>query len=67
MAGKREKPAPPTTVDVVTLGDAWLERAISEGLIQPIADARQCRWWVSAVQWRFLFSAGWVVGGGGQG
>lgn len=43
----------PTTVDAVTLGDAWLQRAISEGLIQPIPDARQYRWWVSAGQhWR---------------
>lgn len=38
----------PTSVDAVTLGDTWLQRAIAEGLIQPIPDARQYRWWVSA-------------------
>ena len=37
----------PTSVDAVTLGDAWLQRAIAEGLIQPIPGARQYRWWVS--------------------
>ncbi|KAL4427736.1 hypothetical protein ABPG75_001825 [Micractinium tetrahymenae] len=35
----------PTTVDAVTLGDTWLQRAIAAGLIQPIPDARRYRWW----------------------
>ncbi len=43
----RSKSSQPTTVDVVTLGDVWLERSIREGLLQPIADAREYRWWVS--------------------
>lgn len=37
----------PTTVDAVTLGDAWLQGAIAEGLLQPIPNAREYRWWVS--------------------
>lgn len=41
----------PTTVDAVTLGDAWLQRAIAEGLIQPIPNAREYRWWVSVRGW----------------
>ncbi|KAI8106845.1 hypothetical protein M9434_001499 [Picochlorum sp. BPE23] len=35
----------PTTVDAVTVGDAWLERAVMEGRIQPIEDPEQYRYW----------------------
>ena len=34
-------------MDAVTLGDAWLQQAIARGLLQPIPNARQQRWWVS--------------------
>ena len=34
-----------TTADAVTLGDAWLRAAIVKGLIQPIDDARNRRYW----------------------
>ena len=54
--GKRGAPAAPTTVDAVTLGDAWLQPAIAQGLIQPIVDVEQYRWWVSVS----------LRGGGGQ-
>lgn len=40
----------PSTADAVTLGDTWLQRAIAEGLIQPIPNARQYRWWVSTAE-----------------
>lgn len=51
------KGKPPTTVDAVTVGDAWLERGIREGLLQPIADARQYRWWtLLPPRWRRLVS-----------
>lgn len=47
--GKKGKaPKAPTTVDAVSLGDAWLQPAISHGLLQPIAGAKDQRWWVSA-------------------
>ena len=46
---KWSKSAQPTTVDVVTLGDVWLDRGIREGLLQPIPDAKQYRWWVSII------------------
>lgn len=49
-ARRRATKGAPTTADAVTLGDAWLQRAIREGLIQPIPNARQYRWWVSG--WR---------------
>lgn len=35
----------PTTVDAVTVGDAWLERAVMEGRIQPIEDPEKYRYW----------------------
>lgn len=35
----------PTTVDAVTLGDAWLDKAIREGTIQPIENPEQYRYW----------------------
>ena len=44
---KWSRSAQPTNVDVVTLGDVWLDRGIREGLLQPIPDAKQYRWWVS--------------------
>ena len=45
--GRRKKKEPkPTTVDAVTLGDAWLGAAIAQGLIQPIPDAKEHRYWV---------------------
>lgn len=45
----------PTTVDAVTVGDAWLQRGIGEGLVQPIRDARQYRWWAALPpRWRQL-------------
>ena len=31
--------------DLVTLGDAWLEKAVKEGSVQPIIGAEQTRWW----------------------
>ena len=47
---KKNKGDPkPTTVDAVTLGDAWLTAAISQNLIQPIPDAAQYRYWVSSL------------------
>lgn len=36
-----------TTVDAVTIGDAWLDKAIREGCIQPIDDPEQYRYWKS--------------------
>lgn len=45
LAGNKATKGKPTTVDAVTLGDAWLQRAITAGLIQPIPNARQYRWW----------------------
>ncbi|KAL4427727.1 hypothetical protein ABPG75_001816 [Micractinium tetrahymenae] len=45
LAGNRATKGKPTTVDAVTLGDTWLQRAIAAGLIQPIPDARRYRWW----------------------
>lgn len=49
------KKSPPTTVDCITLGDTWLSTAIQEGLIRPIDDAEQHRWWhrLSPI-WRHL-------------
>ena len=35
----------PTTVDAVAVGDAWLERAVVEGRIQPIENPEQYRYW----------------------
>ena len=46
---KWSRSAQPTNVDVVTLGDVWLDRGIREGLLQPIPDAKQYRWWVSII------------------
>jgi spermidine/putrescine-binding protein len=44
-----------TTVDAVTLGDAWLRAAIVKGLIQPIEDARDRRYWsYLSPRWRQL-------------
>ena len=36
-----------TTVDAVTLGDAWLDKAIRQGHIQPIEDPERYRYWKS--------------------
>ena len=44
---KSKKQPKPTTVDAVTLGDAWLAAAIAQGLIQPIQGAKEHRYWVS--------------------
>lgn len=43
---KSKKEPKPTTVDAVTLGDAWLGAAIAQGLIQPVPDAKEHRYWV---------------------
>ncbi|KAI7842702.1 hypothetical protein COHA_003633 [Chlorella ohadii] len=45
LQGTKASKGKPTTVDAVTLGDAWLQRTIAEGLIQPIPAAREYRWW----------------------
>ena len=34
-----------TTVDAVTLGDAWLDKAIQEGCIQPLEEPERYRYW----------------------
>ena len=42
----------PTSADLVTLGDYWLDSAIQQGLIQPL-DARQLKGWQQLPpQWR---------------
>ena len=53
---KKSKKLPkPTTVDAVTLGDAWLASAISQNLIQPIQGAKEHRYWASvSPRWRQL-------------
>jgi len=48
LCSKKGRPGKPTTADVVSMGDAWLERVVREGIVQPIPNARQCRWWVSS-------------------
>ncbi|KAL4444599.1 hypothetical protein ABPG77_002416 [Micractinium sp. CCAP 211/92] len=45
LAGNRATKGRPTSVDAVTLGDTWLQRAIAAGLIQPIPEAQERRWW----------------------
>ena len=35
-----------TTVDVVSVGDSWLQMAILKGLIQPIDNVERYRYWV---------------------
>ncbi|KAI3429510.1 hypothetical protein D9Q98_005599 [Chlorella vulgaris] len=47
LVGNKATKGKPSTADAVTLGDTWLQRAIAEGLIQPIPNARQYRWWDS--------------------
>jgi len=52
---KNIKVPKPTTVDAVTLGDAWLAPAISQNLIQPIQGAKEHRYWASlSPRWRQL-------------
>ncbi|KAG7666766.1 hypothetical protein KSW81_000539 [Nannochloris sp. 'desiccata'] len=52
---KNKKVPKPTTVDAVTLGDAWLAAAISQELIQPIQGAKEHRYWSSlSPRWRQL-------------
>jgi len=42
-----------TTVDLVTLGDAWLSAAIRKDLIQPIENPERYRYWVRCV-WAYV-------------
>jgi spermidine/putrescine-binding protein len=52
---KNRKQPKPTTVDTVTLGDAWLAAAISQNLIQPIQGAKELRYWTSlSPRWKQL-------------
>ena len=52
---KNKKQPKPTTVDAVTLGDAWLAAAISQNLIQPIQGAKEHRYWQSlSPRWQQL-------------
>jgi hypothetical protein len=38
-------PKPKARDDVVTLADAWLEKAVEKGSVQPILGAEQTLWW----------------------
>lgn len=41
--------------DAVTLGDSWLAPAVKAGYLQPIKDAKSCRWWKAlAPHWQQL-------------
>ena len=53
--GRKKKVPKPTTVDAVSLGDGWMASAIAQGLIQPIPDARDRRYWEQvSPRWRQL-------------
>ncbi len=55
----RRPPPAPTTADAVTLGDAWLQRAIAERLLQPIPKAETSRWFARLPErWRALVRRG---------
>ena len=48
---KMKKKVPPTTADLITLPDTWLQGAIQEALVQPIPQAKQHRWWSRLAEW----------------
>lgn len=51
LRGASKKKVPPTTADLVTLPDTWLQGAIQEALVQPIPLAKQHRWWSRLAEW----------------
>lgn len=59
----KKKNVPPTTADLITLPDTWIQGAIQEGLVQPIPLAKQHRWWSTlAPEWQHLVTRSTITG-----